>query len=146
MFSRFKIIIFIVALVALIFFQARVILPKMSEIASSDLFMEETGDDGSSMSISSDMTNYAFEQCNAYIAEKLGSDYSTSFSSEPVHAWGIGNYQYVINADIDIIPENAASDTYRYVCRIKYKNKDDLSDVYNFDNWAIEGINGLDML
>ncbi len=146
MFTRFKILIFIIALIALLVFQGKVVIPKVFDIVSSDLFMEETGDDGSSQAISTDMTSYAFEQCNAYIADKLGSEYTATFASEPINAWGIGNYQYVINADIEIIPEDGASETYRYVCRIKHDNKDDVTDIYNFDNWSVEGINGIDML
>lgn len=142
--TRNKIILFVVCLVALFAFQAKVIVPMLYDIAQSGLFLEDSGDEPSLTAVSTEMTNYAFEQCNAYIADELGTDFSVSFSTEPINAWTIGNYQYVINADVQIIPPEGASAAARYVCRIKYDNKDDMNGVQDLENWSVDGLGGLD--
>ncbi len=144
---RYKVILFVVCLVGLIALQAKVIMPWVYDIAASDLFLEESDDVAElDKSISTDMTSYAFDQCNLYIANELGTDFSTSFSSKPINAWGLGNYHYVINADIDLTPSDAQSFTRRYVCRIKYNKGNDQSGVTSPDNWTVEGVSGLDEL
>ncbi|WP_235185880.1 hypothetical protein [Methylomarinum vadi] len=121
-------------------------MPLVYDIVASDLFLEDSGDEPQLNAISTDMTGYAFDQCNIYIANDLDSDFTASFSGQPINAWSLGNFQYVINADIDLIPADGQSFTRRYVCRIKYNMKDDKSGVTNPDNWSIEGISGLDEL
>ncbi len=143
---RYKVILFVLCLVGLIALQAKVVLPLVYDVVSSDLFLEESDDEGSVDTISNDMTGYAFDQCNQYIADDLGSDFSVSFSSQPINAWGMGNYEYVINADIDLTPPNAQSFTRRYVCRIKYEMESDQSGITNPENWSVGGISGLDDL
>lgn len=143
---RYKVILFVACLVGLIALQAKVILPFVYDIVASDIFLEESEDTASVNAISTDMTTYAFEQCNLYIADEFGSDYSVSFSTQPINAWGMGNYEYVINADIDLLPADAQSFTRRYVCRIKYDEGSDQSGITNPDNWTINGISGLDDL
>ena len=143
---RYKLVLFILCLIGLIALQSKVILPAVYDIVSSDLFLEESDDVAEPNTISTEMTSYAFDQCNIYIANDVGSEFAASFTSKPVNSWSIGNYQYVINADIDLTPENAASFTRRYVCRIKYKLGNDQSGVSNPDNWSVDGISGLDNL
>ncbi|WP_305909224.1 hypothetical protein Q9L42_006560 [Methylomarinum sp. Ch1-1] len=145
--TKYKIVLFVVSLTGLIVLQAKVILPIVYDVIASDLFLEDSGDDANYYNTAAtDMTGYAFDQCNFYIANDLDSDIVVSFTSQPVNAWNLGNFQYVINADIDIMPENAAAFTRRYVCRIKYDNGNDPSGAANSDNWSIDGISGLDDL
>lgn len=143
---RYKVILFVVCLIALVLFQAKVIMPFVYEVVSSDLFLEESDDVAELNAINTDMTGYAFDQCNIYIANELDSDFTASFTAQPINAWGIGNYQYVINADIDLTPTDAQTFTRRYVCRIKYDKGNDQSGVTNPDNWTIEGVSGLEEL
>lgn len=143
---RYKVILFVVCLIALVLFQAKVIMPFVYEVVSSDLFLEESDDVAELNAINTDMTGYAFDQCNIYIANELDSDFTASFTAQPINAWGMGNYQYVINADIDLTPTDAQTFTRRYVCRIKYDKGNDQSGVTNPDNWTIEGVSGLEEL
>ena len=98
------------------------------------------------MAISNDMTQIAFTHCNTYISDDIGSDFTVNFSAEAINAWSMGNYRYVVNADIEITPANAASFSRRYVCRIKYTNEEDLNLASDKDNWSLEGVSGIDNL
>ncbi len=143
---KYKFFLFVVCLIGLIALQVKVVMPLVYDVVSSDLFLEDSGDEAILNTVTTDMTGYAFEQCNLYIAKDLGSDFAASFTSQPINAWHIGNYQYVINADIDLTPEDGQSFTRRYVCRIKYKNGEDQSGATNSENWSVDGISGLDNL
>lgn len=141
---KIKLILFIISLVGLILFQSKVVMPYVYDVASSDLFLEDTGDEANRLSESSEMTNTAFNQCNTYIAKDYVDNHPTSFSEKAINAFSLGGFQYVINADIEISPADAATFSRRYVCRIKYLNNSDNADTSNPDNWSIEGISGLD--
>ena len=95
------------------------------------------------MAISNDMTAIAFSHCNSYINSKIDSENSASFASQPTNAWSIGNYEYIINAEVDIASKDSPSTIYQYVCRIQYENGDDISGANDIDNWSIEGITGI---
>jgi hypothetical protein len=95
------------------------------------------------MPVSTDMTRFAFNQCNAYVAKDLGSKFSVVFSKEPINSWDIGNYEYVINADIQIAEASSLAVTKRYACNIKYKNKDNVAGVSDANNWTIDGLSGI---
>ncbi len=84
--------------------------------------------------------------CNNYIKSQLGPDTSISFPEKPLNAWSLGNYQYVINAEIDITSATASTTTKKYVCRINYKNGDNAEGSLDFTNWSIEGLSGLDSI
>lgn len=141
--NKKKIILFVVCLVILLALQIKFLLPWMYDVASSDLFLVDSKDTGDPMHISNDMTANAFSQCNSYINSNLDSDYSASFASQPTNAWGIGNYEYILNAPIDIATKDAPSTTYNYVCRIQYDKGDDLSGVNDSENWSVGGITGI---
>lgn len=84
--------------------------------------------------------------CNSYIKSKLGPDVSINFPEKPLNAWSLGNYQYIINAEIDITSAAANTTTKKYVCRINYKNGDNDEGSLDFANWSIEGLSGLDSI
>ncbi len=131
-------------LALLLAFQAKVVTPIVYDIAASDFFLEDSGDEANRTSSTTLMTDSAFTQCNSYIANEVLSDDSISFSEKPINAFGLGNFRYVINADIEIQPTDSAAHTRRYVCRIQYTEGDDTTALSDPDNWSIDGISGLD--
>lgn len=139
-----KFFIFVAALILLLVFQIKLVMPFVYDIISSDLFLEDLGDDKSSISVNTQMTDSAFDQCNFFIANELYPDHTFTFSSQPLNAFKLGSFQYVINADVEILPPNAASFTKKYVCRIKYHNQHDTSGIADFANWSVDGLSGLD--
>lgn len=105
--------------------------------------MVDSNDQGSQFPISNSMTDLAFMHCNNYIKSELGTDVSVTFSEKPLHAWSLGNYQYVVNAELNMT-SSANTSTKKYACRITYDNGDDLAGSLDFDNWSIIGIDGID--
>lgn len=121
-------------------------MPFAYNTAKSDLFLEDSGDDGSREAISNPMTDMAFKQCNDYIKSELGEKFTISFSSAPINTWGLGNYEYLINADVNINTNNSPAKTERYACRIQYDKSNDNNDTANNENWSIIGVSGIDDL
>lgn len=141
--TRYKIALFVISLIILLAFQAKLVMPWVYKVVASDLFLEDNDDPGSQIPVSTDMTRLAFTQCNAYITKDLGSEVSVVFPKEPINSWAVGNYEYMINADIQVTPTGSAAITKRYACNIKYKNKSDKSGVADADNWSVDGLSGL---
>lgn len=141
--NKKKIILFALCLAGLLALQIKFLLPWMYDIAASDLFLVDSKDSGDPMHVSNDMTALAFSQCNSYINSNLDSEYSASFANQPTNAWGIGNYEYILNAPVEIATKDNPSTVYHYVCRIQYDNGDDLSGVNDINNWSIGGITGI---
>ncbi len=144
--KKYSILIFIVSLGALLVFQKEVVMPFVYKVVQSDLFLVESKDQGGQTPISTPLTGLAYKHCNSYIKSKLGPDASLSFPDKPLNAWSLGNYQYVINAEIDITSATASTVTKKYVCRITYKNGDNEEGSLDFANWSIEGLSGLDTI
>jgi len=144
--KKYSIIIFIVALSTLLLIQSKVIMPFVYKVVQSDLFLVDSKDQGGQSPISTPLTKLAFMHCNSYIKSKLGPDVSISFPEKPLNAWSLGNYQYIINAEIDITSAAANTTTKKYVCRINYKNGDNDEGSLDFANWSIEGLSGLDSI
>lgn len=141
--NKKSIILFAVCLAGLLALQIKFLLPFMYDIAASDLFLVESKDDGSPMPVSNDMTGIAFAHCNSYISGKIDSEATASFANQPINAWSIGNYEYIINADVEITPKDAPGAVHHYVCRIQYANGDDTSGASDINNWSVEGITGI---
>lgn len=139
-----KLLIFIAGLVILLVFQAKVVMPYVYDIAASDLFLENSGDEANRASSTTPMTEAAFNQCNIFIASDYFSNDTVSFSDSPINAFSLGNFRYIINADINIQPSDGTSFSKRYVCRIQYSDGQDMSGISDSDNWPIDGISGLD--
>ncbi|NOQ63623.1 MAG: hypothetical protein GQ582_03840 [Methyloprofundus sp.] len=136
-------LIFIVGLVALIVFQNKAIMPAVQKVAASGLFMEDSGDEGSRIETSTSMTNYAFNQCNKEVREEIDSEINIIFPTEPLHAWKLGNFKYIINAEIEMTSSDGVSSFKKYACHMQYDNKDDLEGVMESDNWSLNGLSGL---
>lgn len=141
--NKKKILLFVACLVVLLALQIKFILPVMRDIAASDLFLVDSKDAANPMAISNDMTALAFSHCNTYIKNDLGEEKSASFGGQPTNAWSLGNYEYIVNADVEISGKDVPSSMHHYVCRIQYSNGDDISGAANFENWDVEGVTGL---
>lgn len=141
--NKKSIVLFVVVLAVLLALQIKFLLPYVYEIAASDLFLVESKDNASQMAISNDMTAIAFTHCNTHINQQLEPDSTPSFGNQPINAWSIGNYEYIINADVEISTKDNTTSSHHYVCRIQYENGDDTSGANDFENWSIEGITGL---
>ncbi|MDX8127121.1 hypothetical protein ACH5Y9_19780 [Methylomonas sp. BW4-1] len=141
--NKKKIIIFAVCLAGLLAIQIKFFLPFMYDIAASDLFLVESKDAANPMSISTDMTAMAFAHCNTYIKNEADEDQSLSFASQPTNAWTLGNYEYIVNADVEISGKDSPNVMRHYACRIQYGKGDDTSGASDFENWSVEGVSGL---
>ena len=139
-----RVILFIIALAALLAFQYKLVIPFVRDIASSDLFLEDTGDELNRFSADTLMTDAAYQQCNFYVVNEFFTDQSINFTAKPINAFGLGAYRYIINADIEIMPKDEANYNKRYACRIKYENEGDTTGLSEPDNWSVEGISGLE--
>jgi len=144
--KKYSILIFIVGLTTLLLIQKEVIMPFVYKVVQSDLFLVDSKDQGGQTSISTPLTGLAYMHCNNYIKSKLGPDVSIRFPEKPLNAWSLGNYQFVINAEIDITSTTASPIAKKYVCRINYKNGDNEEGALDFANWSIEGLSGLDSI
>ena len=144
--KKYSILIFIAGLSILLLIQSKVVMPFVYKVIQSDLFLVDSKDQGGQAPISTPLTGLAFKHCNNYIKAKLGPDVSINFPEKPINAWSLGNYQYVINAEIDITSATASTITKKYVCRINYKNGDNDEGSLDFANWSIEGLSGLDSI
>ncbi|MCK9619749.1 MAG: hypothetical protein M0R47_04345 [Methylobacter sp.] len=142
--KKYTLLFFIVSLGILLLVQSKVVMPLVYKVIQSDLFLVDSKDQGGQDPISNSLTKLAFSHCNNFIRSKLGSDVSVNFPEKPLNAWSLGNYQYVVNAEIDITSATASTVTKKYVCRINYKNGDNEEGSVDFANWSIEGLSGLD--
>lgn len=128
--NKFTVLFFFLGVIGLIILQRDLIMPLIHKVVSSDLFLVDSDDTGSIDAISNELTDLAFSHCNNYIREELDDDYSVIFSSKPINAWSIGNYQYVINAEIEINSADKGNQIKKYVCRISYSKGNDLSLIH----------------
>jgi hypothetical protein len=142
--KKYYFIILLAGLAVLILFQQKVIMPLVLDVVKSDLFLKENKDLASQIPITSSLTNLAFIHCNTFIKADLGSDTSITFPDKPLNVWTLGNYHYVVNAEINVSKDSATPITKKYACRIDYKNGDDEEGSAEYDNWSIEGVDGLE--
>ena len=142
--KKLPVLMFIVFLAALLLFQSKVVVPLVSDIASSALFLKYTETQADSQSKITPMSNYAFMHCNNYVNEEIGSESAITIPTEPINAWDIGGYQYVINAEVEISSSTDAPSFKKYVCRIEYDNGSDQDGVMDSENWSVHGLSGLD--
>ena len=138
-----KTIIFVACIVGILAFQYKAVIPFAEKVASSSLFMFDSGDEGSRLSMSTEMTSYAFIQCNKEIRDEIDSDINIIFPSEPLQSWSLGNYRYIINAEIELSSDTEAGFFKKYACQISYDDGADMEGVMDSDNWTLYGISGL---
>jgi len=139
-------LIFIVTLIGLILFQKEVVVPFAEWVASTGLFLEDSGDEGSRIANSTPMTNHAFNQCNIEIRDTIDEEISIAFPQNPLQTWSLGNYKYLVNADIELTKASGESFFKKYACQIQYDEGSDLEGIMDSDNWSINGLSGISPL
>jgi len=137
------VLLFIATFIGLILFQKDIVMPFAKKIAASDLFLEVSDDEGSRIATSTSMTHHAFIQCNKAIRNKIDEETNVSFPSESLQSWSLGNYKYIINAEIEISDNSGHSFFKKYACQIQYDEGSDLEGVMDSDNWSITGLSGI---
>lgn len=142
--KKYRILLLIAGLAALLLFQYKVVMPFIQKIAASDLFLVDSKDEASQLPISTPLSGIAFMHCNNYIKSELGPDVVITFPDKPLNAWTLGNYQYLISAEINITSNTSNTGAKKYACRITYDNGDNAEGALDFDNWSIIGISGID--
>ncbi|PKM12777.1 MAG: hypothetical protein CVV13_04000 [Gammaproteobacteria bacterium HGW-Gammaproteobacteria-3] len=141
--GKFTVPLFFICFIGLIILQRELFMPFIYKVVGSDFFLVDSKDTGSQDAISNELTDLAFAHCNRHIKNELDDDnLSVIFPNKPLNAWSIGNYQYVINANVEIISESG-SQIKRYVCRISYDKGDDQSGTLDADNWSVYGLSGI---
>ncbi len=141
--KKFSLIFLLIGIGLLILLMQKVILPLVYNVVKSDAFLIDSKDQASQLPISNSMTDLAFLYCNNHIKDELGADTTITFPKKPINAWSLGNYQYIINAQINVT-NSSGSSSKKYACRITYKNGDNQEGVNDPENWSIEGLDGLD--
>lgn len=142
--SKTKLFALIASVVALVLLQREVLIPMAKDAATSDLFLVDTKDQGSMISQSNDMTQFAFQHCNTHLKADLNSDITVTLPEKPLNAWSLGNYEYVVSAEADVTHKGEVAKKHKYVCRISYKNSEDTSGAAEFKNWSLDGLSKID--
>ncbi|MEY3788184.1 MAG: hypothetical protein RIQ94_3127 [Pseudomonadota bacterium] len=141
--KNYRFLFFIVGLIILLLTQYKFVMPFIYKVASSDLFLVDSKDQSSQQPISTPLSNIAFMHCNNYIKSELGPDVTIVFPEKPLNAWTLGNYQYLISAEIRVSGDKTSDGSKKYACRITYNNGDDQEGALDFDNWSIIGLSGI---
>ena len=141
--KKYRGLIFILCFTALLLNQYKLVMPFVYKIIASDLFLVNSNDQASQLPISTPLTNIAFHYCNDFIKTDLGPETTVNFPDKPINAWTLGNYQYLISAEITITGTDAVATAKKYACRITYNNGDDQAGINDVSNWSIIGVSGL---
>ncbi|UOA09927.1 hypothetical protein [Methylobacter sp. S3L5C] len=136
--KKYRILFLVAGLAVLFFSQYKIVMPFIYEIVASDLFLVDSKDQASQIAISTPLSGIAFMHCNNYIKSELGPDANIIFPEKPLNAWTLGNYQYLISADVTV-----SNNSKKYACRITYNNGDNEEGALDFDNWSIIGVSGV---
>ncbi|MDD5462911.1 MAG: hypothetical protein PHG00_14985 [Methylococcales bacterium] len=143
--KKYRTLILIAGLTVLLLSQYKLVMPFIYKVAASDLFLVESKDQASQLPISTPLSNIAFMHCNNYIKAELGPDAVIAFPEKPINAWTLGNYQYLISAEVNITGNTSNAGVKKYACRITYNNGDNDEGALDFNNWSIIGVSGLDI-
>lgn len=135
----------IIGIAVLFLITQKIVLPLVYDVVKSDAFLVDTKDVGSPLPVTSSMTDLAFMQCNNYIKTELGPDMSVTFSKKPLNSWALGNYQYLLNAEVTITGPDSTTAS-KYACRITYENGENQEGVMDSENWTVEGVDGVEGL
>jgi hypothetical protein len=130
---------------ALLFTTQKILMPFVYDVIKSDLFLVDSNDKASQLPISTQLTGIAFSNCNKHIKTILTPNTTIVFPEKPINAWSLGNYQYVINAEITVTTSSGSA-SHKYACRITYNDGDNQQGVNDPENWTIDGLSGLDKI
>jgi hypothetical protein len=142
--KKYRNLIFIAGLAVLLLSQYKLIMPFIYKVVASDIFLVDSKDQASQLPISTTLSGIAFMHCNNYIKSELGSDVIVTFPEKPLNAWTLGNYQFLISAEVTVTSDTAGTSIKKYACRITYNNGDNEEGALDFENWSIIGLSGLD--
>ncbi len=142
--KKYSAILFLVGLTVLILTQQKVVMPFVYSVIKSDLFLVDSQDKASQIPITNHLTEIAFRHCKIHIAAKLPSDTEAVFADQPINSWSLGNYQYLINLEANVV-SGEGKGVNKYACRISYRKGDDQSGINEADNWLIDGVAGLNL-
>lgn len=143
--KKYSLLFLILGITLLIVITQKIILPLVYEVIKSDAFLVDSKDQASQLPISNSMTDLAFIHCNNYIKSELGPNVSLTFPDKPLNSWSLGNYEYVVNAELTLTNSDNTA-TKKYACRIAYDNGDNLDGALDFSNWSVVGVDGIDEL
>ncbi len=144
--KKYRTYLFVAGIIVLFLGLYKVVMPLVYKVAASDLFLVDSKDQASRLPISTHLSEIAFKQCNNYIKSELGSDVSIIFPDKPLNAWTLGNYQYLISAEVTITGNTESAGTKKYVCRINYDEGDNEEGALDSKNWSIIGLSGMNDL
>jgi hypothetical protein len=144
--KKYRTYLFVAGIIVLFLGLYKVVMPLVYKVAASDLFLVDSKDQASRLPISTPLSEIAFKQCNNYIKSELDSDVSIIFPDKPLNAWTLGNYQYLISAEVTITGNTESAGTKKYVCRINYDEGDNEEGALDSKNWSIIGLSGLNDL
>lgn len=144
--QKYSIYLLIIGFGLLLLTQQKVIMPLIYDVIKSDLFLVDSNDKASQYAIATPLTDTAFQHCNRYIKSELGTETTVEFSAKPLNAWSLGNYRYIVNAELNVTGPSEAGQNgvKKYVCRIAYSDGEHQENAADFDKWAIEGLSGLE--
>lgn len=142
--KKYRTLLFVAGLAVLLLSQYKVIMPFIYKVVASDLFLVDSKDQASQLPISTPLSGIAFRHCNNYIKSELRPDAAITFPEKPLNAWTLGNYQYLISAEVTITSDTANTNIRKYACRITYNEGENEEGALDFENWSIVGISGLD--
>lgn len=143
--KKYRILILIAGLTVLLLSQYKLVMPFIYKVIASDAFLVESKDQASQLPISTPLSNIAFQHCNNYIKAELGPDANIAFPEKPINAWTLGNYQYLISAEVNISGNTSNAGVKKYACRITYNNGDNDEGALDINNWSVIGVSGLDI-
>jgi len=142
--KKYKNLLFILAFIALLLSQYKLVMPLMYKVAASDLFLVESKDQASQLPISTPLTGIAYMHCNHYIKSQLGVDTVVSFPEKALNSWSMGNYDFLVHGEFSTTDQTSITASKNYTCRITYNNGDDQEGILDFDNWSVVGLSGLE--
>lgn len=142
--KKYKNLLFILAFIALLLSQYKLVMPLMYKVAASDLFLVESKDQASQLAISTPLTGIAYMHCNHYIKSQLGADTVVSFPEKALNSWSMGNYDFLVHGEFSTTDQTSITASKNYTCRITYNNGDDQEGILDFDNWSVVGLSGLE--
>jgi hypothetical protein len=138
--NKLKLIALLAFVVILYVILNKVIIPLTYDAAKSELYLDGSDDNASLYPVSSAMSDMAYKHCNTYIEKELDDDVAPIFQPQPINAWDIGSYTFVINGEVELRDKEGVTSRKKYVCRIKFEE----GDQNDFNNWSIYGVSGLD--
>ncbi len=124
-------ILFVVALYVLLI---KGVTPFVQEVATSDLFLEESDDPAEKFtSVKNEKTQAALAHCGQHLQENFDLAPSDRIEDKEYTAWALGNYMYVIKSFVYIEPTDPNQTSKLFACRIQYNGGDE----FDIANWEI---------